>query len=500
MTETPQKAWICKVCGYVHYGPEPPDECPVCGVDASEFELMVEKAPQKAWVCKVCGYIHYGSEPPAECPVCGVDASEFELMPDKEPAAAAPAVAKGTGLAVIIVGAGIAGVSAAEEVRKTSPSAEITLISSEMELPYYRISLTHYLAGDIKPEQFAIHPESWYADKQIDLRLGVEVLTINPVLKTITLSSGDVLDYDRLVLTPGARPFVPPITGTNLGNVYTLRTRRDADNILANCRGAKVVCIGGGLLGLEAAGALVRQGAHVTVLETLNWLIPRQLNQKAAGIFQGFVEHLGISIRTAVRIKELRGEGSVRSVLLEDGSDIPADMVIISAGVRANTSLASAAGIKINQGILVDEYMRTSQPDIFAAGDSAEHQGVLYGTWAPALAQGIIAGASAVKESMVFKPLPRSIVLKVLGIDLFSSGGIEPAEGDKLIEQTGIDLYQGFVFHENVLSGAILLGDTSASAEGKKAIEEHLDCAPILTSTLDTDGVLKFIHEKTTQG
>ena len=120
---------------------------------------------------------------------------------------------------MIIVGAGIAGVSAAEEVRKTSPSAEITLISSEMELPYYRISLTHYLAGDIKPEQFAIHPESWYADKQIDLRLGVEVLTINPVLKTITLSSGDVLDYDRLVLTPGARPFVPPITGTNLGNV-----------------------------------------------------------------------------------------------------------------------------------------------------------------------------------------------------------------------------------------------------------------------------------------
>ena len=97
MTETPQKAWICKVCGYVHYGPEPPDECPVCGVDASEFELMVEKALQKAWVCKVCGYIHYGSEPPAECPVCGVDASEFELMPDKEPAAAAPAVAKGTG-------------------------------------------------------------------------------------------------------------------------------------------------------------------------------------------------------------------------------------------------------------------------------------------------------------------------------------------------------------------------------------------------------------------
>jgi nitrite reductase (NADH) large subunit len=498
MTETPQKAWVCKVCGYVHYGPEPPAECPVCGVDSSQFELVVEKMPQRAWVCKVCGYIHYGPEPPAECPVCGAPASEFELMPDKAPAA--PAVVKGTGMAVVIVGAGIAGVSAAEELRKTSPSAEITLISSEGELPYYRISLTHYLAGDIQPEQFAIHPESWYSDKQIDLRLGVEVTAINTVLKTITLSSGDVLDYDRLVLTPGARPFVPPIPGTNLGKVYTLRTRRDADNILAICHGARVICIGGGLLGLEAAGALVRQGAKVTVLETLNWLIPRQLNKKAAGIFQVFVERLGISVHTALKIKELRGDGIVKSVLLEDGSEFPADMVIISAGVRANTTLAVQAGVKVNQGIQVDEYMRTSQSGVYSAGDSTEHNGVLYGTWAPALAQGIIAGASAVKESMAFKPLPRSIVLKVLGIDLFSSGSIEPAEGDTLIEQSGTDLYQGFVFHENVLTGAILLGDASASAEVKKAIEEHLDCSPILSSETDARSVLKFIHEKATQG
>jgi len=261
-----------------------------------------------------------------------------------------------------------------------------------------------------------------------------------------------------------------------------------------------VICIGGGLLGLEAAGALVRQGAKVTVLETLNWLIPRQLNQKAAGIFQGFVKQLGISVRTAVKIKELRGEGSVSSVLLEDGSEIPADMVIISAGVRANTNLAAQTGIKVNQGILVDEYMRTSQPGIYAAGDCAEHNGVLYGTWAPALAQGIIAGASAVNPNMVFKPLPRSIVLKVLGIDLFSSGRIEACEGDTLIEVTGKDLYKGFVFNENILVGAILLGDTADSAEVKKAIEEHFDCSPILASAPDADKVLKFIHEKATQG
>jgi len=497
MTETPQKAWVCKVCGYVHYGPEPPAQCPVCGVDASEFEPYAEKASQKAWVCKVCGYIHYGPEPPAECPVCGAPASEFELMPDKAPAAGASKGVKNTGMAVVIVGAGIAGVSAAEELRKTSPKAEIILISNETELPYYRISLTHYLAGDVQPDQFAIHPESWYTDQQIDMRLGIDVTAVNPVLKTVTLSSGDVLDYDRLVLTPGSRPFVPPISGTNLSKVYTLRTRRDADNILVDCKGAKVVCIGGGLLGLEAAGALVRQGANVTVLETLNWLIPRQLNKKAAGIFQAFVERLGISVRTAVKIKELRGEGNVRSVLLEDGSEIPADMVIISAGVRSNTSLAVQANIKVNQGIQVDEYMRTSQPGIYSAGDSAEHNGVLYGTWAPALAQGIIAGASAVKESMAFKPLPRSIVLKVLGIDLFSSGVIEPAEGDTLIEQTGTDLYQGFIFHENMLSGAILLGDASASSEVKKAIEEHLDCTPVLAQDPEVETILNYILEKT---
>jgi nitrite reductase (NADH) large subunit len=499
MTETPQKAWICKVCGYVHYGPEPPAECPVCGVDASEFEPYIEKTTQKAWICKVCGYIHYGSEPPAECPVCGADASEFELMPATT---AAPEVktSTGTGMTVVIVGAGIAGVSAAAELRKTSPNAGIILVSNENELPYYRISLTHYLAGDIKPDQFAIHPENWYADQQIDLRLGVEVTSINPVVKTVTLSSGDVLDYDRLVLTPGSRPFVPPISGTNLTKVYTLRTRRDADKILADCKDAQVVCIGGGLLGLEAASALVRRGANVTVLETLNWLIPRQLNKKAAGIFQEFVERLGIRVQTAVKITELHGEGSVDSVVLDDGTTIPADMVIISAGVRSNTSLANQAGIKVNQGIQVDEYMRTSQPAIYSAGDSAEHNGVLYGTWAPALAQGIIAGASAVKESMVFKPLPRSIVLKVLGIDLFSAGSIAPGESDTLIEKTGTDLYQGFVFHENCISGAILLGDASASSAVKKAIEEHLDCAALLSASPDADDVLKFILEKTPQG
>ena len=447
---------------------------------------------QKAWVCTVCGYVHYGPEPPEECPVCGADAGAFELE-----AAPQDASAGGDGssqpITIVIIGAGIAGVSAAEACRQASPDSNIQLISSEKDLPYYRLNLTRFLAGEISAEQLPLHSQEWYTQNRIDLHLGMEVLAIHPEQKTVETSSGDSFVYDRLVLATGAHPFVPPVTGSQLGKVFTLRTLQNALDILKECSGAEVVCIGGGLLGLETAGALVRRGAKVTILEALNWLMPRQLNQAASSIFQAYIERIGIRVRTAVKVKDLQGSTDVSAVSLEDGTVLPAGMVIFSAGVRSNLALARNANLAMNLGVAVSDGMLTSDADIYAAGDVAEHAGVMYGTWFPAQAQGNIAGTSAAGRSAAFRRVPPSAVLKVLGIDLFSAGRITAEADDFWIEESGIDNYKGFLFHQGALVGAILLGDASGSTEVKKAIENSLDCAKFLAGNPEAGAVLEHL-------
>lgn len=443
----------------------------------------MNQIPSKAWECPICGYVHYGPEPPQECPICGASGSLFTELP----AAAAEPVetpAAQTANKIVIVGAGIAGVSAAEAARKAAPAAEIWLLSNEADLPYYRLNLTRYLMGEVRPEQLVLHPESWYASSRIHFMRGVELTGIDLPGKVVSLDDGTRVPFDRLVLTTGARPFVPPVPGASLPGVYTLRTRRDADAILAavrgECLGKEVICIGGGLLGLETAGALAHQGVHVTVLENQAWLMPRQLNRPAAQVFQAYVEKLGIKVLKDAKVQAIVGERCVETVKLEDGNSLPAGLVIFSAGVRANTALAAQAGLLVRQGMIVDDALRTSHPDVFAAGDAAEHGGTLYGTWAPAQAQGAAAGQSAAGLPAVFQALPRAHTLKVLGIDLFSIGRITTTDADTVLEDTGEDGYTGFVFQANILVGAILLGDASASVVVKKAVENRLDGSALL--------------------
>ena len=263
------KLWRCSVCGYVHEGEAPPDACPVCGVSASEFEdITPAEAPDggvsTSWRCVVCGYIHNGDDPPDECPVCGAPVSEFEEVESGAAETAAHAAAG----RIVIVGAGIAGLSAAEGAREAAPEAEIIVISDEQAPPYYRMNLTRYLAGEIKDDTLPLHPETWYAEQRIDLRPGKQLVKIMPDGKRIALRSGESLEYDKLIIATGAHPFVPPIPGSDLPHVHTLRTADDAKEILSILeKGSQVVCIGGGILGLETAGALARHGAGVTVIE-----------------------------------------------------------------------------------------------------------------------------------------------------------------------------------------------------------------------------------------
>jgi nitrite reductase (NADH) large subunit len=494
------QAWICTVCGYVHQGDEAPEVCAVCGATRELFEPYEAAAPAKtevqAWICTVCGYIHEGPEPPEVCPVCAAGADMFEPHP-VEPKQAVPVTATSTKKHVIIAGAGIAGVSAAEAVRKANPDARITLLSKESELPYYRLNLTRYLADEIKADSLSLHPKSWYQEKQIDLVCGAELCTLAPEKKVLHLRRGDDLSYDQLVLAVGAHPFVPPIPGIQREHVTSLRTHADADRILAQARaGGTCAVIGGGILGLEAAGALARRGMKVTVLEGFGWLLPRQLNAEAGAVLEEQVRARSIEIRKKAVVRELVGDQRVREVLLEGGDTLHADLVIVTTGVRSNSYIARLAGLEVNEGVVVDNHMRTSFPDILAAGDVAEHHGICYGVWGPAQFQGTIAGMNATGASSEFGGLPRSNMLKVLGFDMFSIGRIQCQDGSDLAVQARAgDNYSYFLFHDSHLVGAILLGDTRLAAQTKTVIEHRTDCSRLLKQTPTAGDVLAFLKD-----
>lgn len=373
----------------------------------------------------------------------------------------------------LIIGGGIAGVSAAEAIRSLDANAKITIVSEERNLPYFRMSLTRYLAGEVALEKLDLHDQDWYQAKQIELLTDSQVEEVLPEQKLVVLNDKRKIAYEKLILSNGASPFVPPIPGHELSGVMTLRSLEDAQTILRRCeKPADIVCIGGGLLGLEIAGAISRHGAKVTVLEALDWLLPRQLGKEAALILQKEIEKLGIRVIVPAKVKQITGSGSVKAVELDDGSLIPADLVLISAGVRPNLSLAKQAGLAINRGVVVDQHMQTSAPEIFAAGDVSEFEGICYGLWIPAKKQGEVAGKNAFGESAVFKADAPSTKLKVLGIDLFSIGQFSPSqESDRLVTWQNREKYASLLLRNEVIVGANLIGKTGLDQKVKKAVE-----------------------------
>ncbi len=390
----------------------------------------------------------------------------------------------------VIVGAGIAGVSAAEAIHTSDPDAAITLVSNEDSLPYFRMNLTRYLAGEVEAESLDLHIPAWYPENHVDLRLNSTAADIFPEEKTLLLSDGSRLGYDVLILAAGAHPFVPPIPGAELAGVQTVRTIHDADCILDVCRRhARVVCIGGGLLGLEVAGAIARHAAEVTVVESLAWLLPRQLDQRASQILQQKIETMGIAVLADAKTQALLGTEHVTGVQLSGGEVLPTDMVVISAGVVPNLDLARKAGLQVNRGVVVDDGMRTSDPAILAAGDIAEHNGRVYGLWVPAKNQGKTAGLTAAGKPASFAGDAPSARLKVLGIDLFSIGQFSPEGGDLHLAEEKDGSYTSFVLRGGMMVGAILLGDASLAGKVKAAVDKGRDFAAELGQDLTLEAV-----------
>ena len=445
------------------------------------------------WRCLDCGYIHVGPQPPTTCPDCGAPAERFEPLAETVETAAGAARASN----VVVIGAGIAAIAAVESLRAASPTAAITVVSKEADLPYYRLNLTRHLAGEIGEADLPLHPAAWYEERNIRLLLGAEAAAIHLDGRTVELHGGEKLPFDKLLLAAGAHPFIPPFPGTDRTGVTSLRTIDDARRILAACRGGgRCVCIGGGILGLETAGGLARQGADVTLLEGHGWLLPRQLNQRAGEVLHRYVAAAGIKLRQRAVTRELVGDTRVAGVLLEDGDVVPADLVVIATGIRSNSHLARRAGLETNQGVVVNNFLATSHPDVFAAGDVAEHHGQVYGVWGPAEYQGSIAGLNMAGGCVEFGGVPRSNTLKVLGVDLFSIGQINPEDASfHAIDRETDGSYFRFVFRDNRLVGAVLLGSAALVAAVKRAVENQRDFSQLLARGPSAAEVMEVLAE-----
>ena len=498
MTHASATAFRCTVCGYVHRGSEPPDTCPVCGAPQKFFEPFTESVttapppPSEAWRCLVCNYKHKDTSPPKTCPVCGASEKKFERLDNGD----TPLENGDQETDIVVIGGGIAGVAAVESIREISAKANITLVTRENHLPYFRLNLTRLLAEELTADALPIHPAAWYEENRISLIQGTEASAISLEAKEVTLADGQTLSFDKLILTAGAHPFIPPYPGTNREGVTPLRTKDDAAYIKEEAAGAgSVVVVGGGILGLETAAAIVKYAKKVTVIEGFSYLMPRQLPQKAAARLETLIQDLGIALRTGAEIKELAGDERVKGVVLKTGETIPADLVIFSTGVRSNSYLARVSGLQVNQGVIVNDHLQSSHPDVFAAGDIAEHRGIVYGLWNAAQYQGTISGMNAVGRDALFGGIPRSNTIKVLGIDLFSIGKFEAEDGSYIIiEKEDPHEYTRFVFHDTHLVGAILYGNTACSGAVKKAIESRRDFSKALSNQATVDSICELMH------
>lgn len=382
----------------------------------------------------------------------------------------------------LIIGNGAAGNAAVEAIKKYDPSGAIHIFSKEKDPFYYVPALPDYLAGEKQLQQFTLHDLDWYKKNQITLNLETEITRIDPQQKVVETQQGQRYSYDKLLLATGSYSFVPPIKGAEGEGVYTLRTFDDAKTIKQKAgESRRAVLIGGGLLGLEAGNGLRKAGLKVTVVEFFPRLLPRQMDIPGAAILQRQLEEMGFTFYLGAKTQEIVREGKDLTVVLESGERLAADMVLISAGVRPELTLAKSSGLKIDKGVNVDDAMRTSQADIFAAGDLAEHRGRLYGIWPACLEQGSVAGAAMAGQQARYEGTVPANTLKVAGIDLMSAGEID-AEGrlEALVSKDEEKkIYRKLVTKDHIVTGAILLGDLRGSTEIQQAIRMKKDISSL---------------------
>jgi nitrite reductase (NADH) large subunit len=371
----------------------------------------------------------------------------------------------------VIIGASAAGLSAAHSIRKADAEASLRMISSE-GFPYSRIAISKYLEGEIALGAMGIVPKEYFQERRIETLFGTKVASLHPERHTLMLEGGRELPFSKLLIATGSQPVVPRIPGCDKKGVHSFWSLEDTQGILgflrrkSGCR--KAVVIGGGLIGIQAAAALSRVGLKVTILERLTSILPKILDRTSAGIVENRIRQIGVEVLTGVEVRSISGGEEVREVGVA-GTCLEADLVILAAGVRPNASLALHAGLAVNEGIVVDEALRTSLPDIYAAGDVAEVFDAVDGrkrvipTWTNAVEQGRAAGHNMACDGPITSRFLSTNSMHVNGLYCVTLGSSSTEDGDgfhtERVCDPPRDFYRKLVFRGDRLVGAILVGD-----------------------------------------
>ncbi|UXR71454.1 nitrite reductase large subunit NirB [Staphylococcus sp. IVB6238] len=366
---------------------------------------------------------------------------------------------------LLMIGNGMAGVRTIEEILERDPDKfDITIIGKEPYPNYNRIMLSNILQNKMTVEETIMNPYEWYEERNIQLITGDKVIKINREEQNVETESGRVVGYDQMIIATGSDSFILPIDGSRLDGVVGFRTIDDTEKMLETAKTKKkAIVIGGGLLGLECARGLVDQGMDVTVVHLAEWLMEVQLDRKAGGLLKADLEKQGIKFELQANTQEIIGESHVEGIRLSDGRVLDADMVVMAVGIRPVTKEARAAGLEIGRGIVVDDFMKTSDPNIYAVGECAEHRSKVYGLVAPLYDQGkVLADHITGQPTEGYQGSTTFTSLKVSGCDLFSAGRITENEDVRGIETfNGVDnIYKKIFVQDKKIVGAVLYGDT----------------------------------------
>jgi nitrite reductase (NADH) large subunit len=380
---------------------------------------------------------------------------------------------------LVVVGNGMAAMRTVEELLALADSLDITVFGAEPRGNYNRILLSPLLAGDTDRGQIMLHDLEWYRERGITLHVGDPVASIDRRQRRVISRAGVIAPYDRLLLATGSDPVRLKVAGHDLPGVFTFRNLDDVDGMLEQAgKAMHAVVIGGGLLGLEAASGLARQGLAVTIVHLRERVMDRQLDPEAAELLQRSMQARGIAFRLSAQTQALEGDGHVQRVRLADGSSIEADMVVVAAGITPRTALARDCGLACDRGILVDDTLQTFDPAIYAVGECVQHRGTTYGLVAPLWEQARVCAAHLAERGVTrYRGSPPASQLKVSGIEVYSAGDLGRVAGAESLRYAdrASGIYKRLWLKDNRLQAAVLFGDTRQAARYAELIETQQD-------------------------
>lgn len=391
---------------------------------------------------------------------------------------------------LVVVGHGMAAARTLEHLAAIAPRRyDVTVFGDEPLPGYNRILLSPVLAGEMAREELALQRAEWYAEHGFELRLGREVTAIARASRHVVCAGGSRTPYDRLLLATGSRPVRLPVPGADLEGVCTYRDLADTERMIAAAASkGRAVVIGGGLLGLEAANGLRARGMEVDVVHVMPWVMERQLDESAAAVVRQRLEARGIRFHLCAKTLALHARASGRVAEVEIARDdastqrLPADLVVMAVGIRPNTALAEAAGLRVDRGIVVDDTLQTYDPRIYAVGECVRHRGTSYGLVQPLyeMAKACATHLAGV-GSHYYAGSVTATHLKVTGIDVFSAGDLAPAPGreSQVVRDGANGVYRRLVLEGDRLVGGVLVGDSRGAARYTDLIRSRASVAAI---------------------